>query len=236
MHQSAHDQMERFVAQYLRPGVHYRVVDFGSRISGRQKMTHRDLFAGHSCTIIGVDVAPGRNVDLLMKKPYRLPLKSNSVDVVISGQAFEHIPFFWASLLEIARVLKPNGLVFLTAPSRGHVHTSRDCWRYYPDGLRAMAAFAGLVVLEAHTDFPPITDKPRHDYRAIDTTYRYWGDSAGVFQKPARYPRVKLALVRKTVVWWANRIGGVTRDPTSQRKRGDGRAGVHPTTDYGTAE
>jgi SAM-dependent methyltransferase len=130
LHQSAHDQMERLVARYLRPDVHYRVVDLGSRTSGRQTMTHRDLFAEHSCTIIGVDVAPGRNVDLLMKKPYRLPMKSNSADVVISGQAFEHIPFFWASILEIARVVKPNGLVFLTAPSRGHVHTSTDCWRY----------------------------------------------------------------------------------------------------------
>jgi SAM-dependent methyltransferase len=207
LHQSAHDQMERLVAHYLRPGVHYRVVDLGSRTSGRQKMTHRDLFTEHSCTIIGVDVAPGRNVDVLMKKPYRLPMKSNSADLVISGQAFEHIPFFWASLLEIARVLKPNGLVFLTAPSRGHVHTAVDCWRYYPDGLRAMATFAGLTVLEARTDFPPITGKRQHDYKAIDTTYRYWGDSVGVFQKPARHPRVTSALVREVVVWWANRVG-----------------------------
>jgi SAM-dependent methyltransferase len=209
LHQSAHDHMDRLVAHYLRPDVHYRVVDLGSRISGRQKMTHRDLFAGHSCTIIGVDIAPGRNVDLVMKKPYRLPMKSNSADVVISGQAFEHIPFFWASLLEITRVLKPNGLVFLTAPSRGHVHTAVDCWRYYPDGLRAMATFAGLDVLEAHTDFPPIIGKRQHDYSAIDTTYRYWGDSVGVFRKPARHPRVTSAVVREVVVWWANRVSGV---------------------------
>ena len=216
MHQSAHDQMERLVDDYLRPGVHYRVVDLGSRTSGRQKMTHRDLFAGHSCTIIGVDVAPGRNVDLLMKKPYRLPIRSNSADVVISGQAFEHIPFFWASLLEITRVLKPNGLVFLTAPSRGHVHTAVDCWRYYPDGLRAMATFAGLTVLEANTDFPPITGKRQHDYKAIETPYRYWGDSVGVFQKPVRRPRLTSAVVREVVVWWANRVGDISEAPTSR--------------------
>ena len=210
MHQSAHDEMERLVSYWLRPDVDYHVVDFGSRTSGRQTMTHRDLFAGLSCVITGVDVAPGRNVDLLMKKPYRVPMKSGSVDLVISGQAFEHIPFFWASLLEISRILKPNGLVFLTAPSRGHVHTAVDCWRYYPDGLQAMATFAGLTVREASTDFPPIVGKRRHDYAKIDTEYRYWGDSVGVFQKPARYPRVKTALVREAVVWWANRVGAIS--------------------------
>lgn len=209
MHQSAHDHMARLVAHYLRPGVDYRVVDFGSRTSGRQTMTHRDLFDGYSCEITGVDVAPGRNVDLLMKKPYRVPMRRNSVDLVISGQAFEHIPFFWASLLEIARILKPNGLVFLTAPSRGHVHTAIDCWRYYPDGLKAMATFAGLTVREASTDFPPITGKRRHDYARIDSTYHYWGDTVGVFQKPARTPRMTAALVREVVVWWANRVGDV---------------------------
>ena len=224
MHPSAHDHMKRLVAEYLRRGVHYRVVDFGSRISGRQRMTHRDLFAEHSCTIIGVDVTPGKNVDLLMEKPYRLPMKSNSADVVISGQVFEHIPFFWASILEIARVLKPNGLVFLTAPSRGHVHTSIDCWRYYPDGMRAIASFAGLTVLEAHTDFPPVIDGRRHDYQAIDTTYQYWGDTVGVFQKPARYPRVTSALVRTVVVWWANRVGDVRKDPTLRQDGADAQA------------
>jgi ubiquinone/menaquinone biosynthesis C-methylase UbiE len=44
-----------------------------------------------------------------MAKPYRLPLRSNSVDVVVSGQAFEHIPFVWVSITEIARVLRRGG-------------------------------------------------------------------------------------------------------------------------------
>ena len=216
MHQSAHDQMARLVATYLRPEGHYRVVDIGSRTSGRQTMTHRDLFAECDCTFIGVDIAPGRNVDRVMKKPYRLPMRSGSADVVISGQAFEHIPFPWASMLEIARVLKPNGLVLLTAPSRGHVHTTVDCWRYYPDGMKALAAFAGLTVLEVSTDFPPTTGKRRHDYRAIDTAYRYWGDTVAVFQKPADYPRM-LAVVRRVVVSWGNRAGPVGEKPTIQQ-------------------
>src|SRR3712207_1831580 len=109
--------MERLVAQYLDAAAHHRIVDIGSRSSGQQTTTHRDLFAERSCTFIGVDIADGRNVDRVMTKPYRLPVRSGSVDVVISGQAFEHIPFPWATALEIGRVLKPNGLVLLTARS-----------------------------------------------------------------------------------------------------------------------
>jgi hypothetical protein len=68
----------------------YVVVDFGSRCSPRQRLTHRDLLRQHKCHIIGVDLKPGRNVDVVMKQPYRLPLRRNGVDVIISGQAFEH--------------------------------------------------------------------------------------------------------------------------------------------------
>lgn len=199
--------MAHCVEQYMPKGTRYRVVDFGSRVSPRsQGVTHAQLLAEHDCEIVGVDVRAGRNVDVVMEQPYRIPLKSNSADVVITGQTFEHIPFFWASILEIARVLRPNGYLFLTVPSRGHVHAKQDCWRYYPDGLAAMAAFAGLRLCEAHTDFPPTGEGRRHDYASIDAENRYWGDTVGVFRKPESYPTLAIAPVRGVLRWWANRV------------------------------
>lgn len=212
--------MKLCIDTYLRTGQHYRVVDIGSRISAGQTATHRDLLAGYDCTITGVDVLEGRNVDIVMRKPYRLPLKSNSADVIISGQAFEHIPFFWASFLEMARVLAPGGLMFLTAPSRGHVHDRMDCWRYYPDSMRALAAFARLRLKEAHTDMPP--RKPgtvRFDYVHIDDTNYYWGDTVGVFQKPQSYSKL-VAVAREVIVWWANRVGGIEHVPETTPRTG----------------
>lgn len=208
---------------------HYRVVDFGSYSSReRSAMTHRALLADHDCEIVGVDIRAGRNVDVVMTEPYRLPMKSNSVDVVMSGQVFEHIPFFWASMLEIARVLKPHGVMMMTVPSRGHVHTSVDCWRYYPDGLRAMAAFSGLVLREARTDWPPRErdidpDVPRrqqgrHHYKGIDTENRYWGDTVGVFEKPAKYPSLRLSLIRRPLLWWANRTAADALPPRARKQ------------------
>jgi SAM-dependent methyltransferase len=212
MHQSAYDQMELCVQEYMPTGRRLKVVDLGSRVSGRQSVTHRDMLGEHDIDYVGVDVRKGPNVDAVMTKPYRIPVKSNSADFVLSGQAFEHIPFFWATMMEIARVLKPMGMAFVTAPSRGHPHDAQDCWRYYPDGFRAMAAYSGLALREAYTDFPPVKGI-RHDYTAIDAKHAYWGDSVGVFQKPRRYRRAPMFLVRELTVWWANRVGGVEKTP-----------------------
>ncbi len=221
MHASAMAQMRRCVDTYLSRGRRYRVVDFGSRISDGQRNSHRDVFAEYDVDYVGVDIDEGRNVDVVMKRPYKIPLRANSVDVVISGQVFEHVPFFWASFMELARILRPGGLIFITVPSRGHAHDVYDCWRIYPDGLRAIAAVSRLELLEGRTDFPPTTDGRRFDYGGIDRTHAYWGDTVGVFRKPRRYPAAEVWLFRTVAVWWANRAGDLSRVPgTDERHPG----------------
>jgi SAM-dependent methyltransferase len=219
VHPSAYAQMGLSIERYMDKDRRYRVLDFGSGTSPRQTLTHRSLLDGYDCDYTGVDVRKGNNIDIVMEKPYRIPLRSNSVDVVLSGQVFEHVPFFWASLLEIARVMKPRAYFFLTVPSRGHVHSKYDCWRIYPDGLRAMAAWSRLRLREGFTDFPPRTGQgtpsPRrlHDFAQIDSENYYWGDTVGVFQKPARYPSLRAAVLRAAVLLWANRIGDLEGVP-----------------------
>jgi SAM-dependent methyltransferase len=205
------------VSHYMDRRRRYRVLDLGARISPNQQLTHRQLLEDYDVKYTGVDVRDGRNVDKVMRRPYRIPAKSGSIDVVFSGQTFEHIAFPWASMLEIARILAPGGLAFITAPSRGHEHGMPDCWRYYPDGLRALGAWSGLETLEAYTDFPPVVQgvnrpRPRYDYARIDRDH-YWGDSVGVFRKPmGREPR-STRIIRTAVRWWANRVGGVPDAP-----------------------
>ena len=104
------------------------------------------------------------------------PFQSHSVDVIVSGQAFEHIEFFWLTWLEMTRILKPGGLIFLVAPSRGPEHRyPQDCWRFYPDGYRALASFGGLELVSANTDWESHAD----EFSAP------WGDTVGVFRQPA---------------------------------------------------
>lgn len=213
MHPSAYRRMKRAITDFVPRDRRLTVVDFGSGTSAKRiddGMTHKALLErmGYDAEVIGVDVVDRLNVDLVMPKPYTVPLKSNSVDLVLSGQVFEHIPFPWASTMEIARLLRPGGLLILTAPSRGHFHTEIDCWRYYEDGIRALAAYTGLVVRRARTDHPVRSEGRRgHVYDVVSDADKpgYWGDTVGVLQKPESFPRWRMALVRVPMLWWANR-------------------------------
>ena len=55
----------------------------------------------------------------LMEPPdYRIPFEDNKFDFVTSDQVFEHVQDYDQALLEIARVLKPNGASLHIFPSR----------------------------------------------------------------------------------------------------------------------
>ena len=204
----------------------YHVLEVGSRNKNAELRTHRQLMTGRKVSYIGIDLLPGHNVDRVMDKPYSFPVPSRSVDVLISGAVFEHIPFVWATMLEIGRVLRPGGYAFVLAPSRGHEHNVYDCWRYYPDGYRALAAWSALDLLDVFTDFPPTAAErvPPRLRRDRSTEKSYWGDSVAVFQKPSRgYPEIRLGLLRRAVQAWANAnpdLESVPRppvDPARQR-------------------
>lgn len=225
MHTSSLHHMQLCIDEHLRRDRHYRVLDLGSRQVVKSHATHRGLLDGYDCDYVGVDVAAGVNVDIVMPKPYRIPLKTSTVDVVMTAQAFEHIPFPWASFMEISRLLKPGGLVFLIAPSRGHRHGTYDCWRFYPDSMRALAAFARMELLEAYVDMPPRKEESKRlDYAAIDSRRSYWGDAVGVFRKPTR-PSLQARVMGELVTRWANRVGELesvprrSRGPRQRRRR-----------------
>src|SRR4051812_44234115 len=80
LHPSAHAQMALSVKRYMQKGRHYDVLDFGSGTSPNQTMTHRSLLEGYDVDYQGVDVRAGNNIDTVMPKPYRVPVKSRSVD------------------------------------------------------------------------------------------------------------------------------------------------------------
>src|SRR3569623_2096745 len=105
--------MRDLVARYLDRGKPLSVVDIGSYdVNG----SYRTLFDAPHWRYTGVDLEAGPGVDVVLASPYRLPLPSRSVDLVISGQAFEHVEYFWLSWMEMLRILKRGGMLLLIAP------------------------------------------------------------------------------------------------------------------------
>jgi glycosyltransferase involved in cell wall biosynthesis/SAM-dependent methyltransferase len=102
----------------------------------------RDVLPPH-LGYVGIDFVAGNGVDIVLEDPYRLPFPDASLDVLVCNSCFEHSQFFWLVFLEMLRVLKPQGLLYLNAPSNGSFHRYPvDCWRFYPDSGRALEAWA----------------------------------------------------------------------------------------------
>jgi SAM-dependent methyltransferase len=182
MHQSSIDKMKYFKEKYLqhKQSEQLTILDLGSQNIGG---SYRSIFDCETWKYLGVDLAEGENVDLILRDAYQWnEIQSNSIDVLISGQTLEHIEYFWLTIMEIARVLKPNGLCCLIAPSSGYEHRYPvDCWRFYPDGMRAIAQFANLEVLEAFTQW---SDEDYADGSNV------WHDSILVASKLLTNPRI----------------------------------------------
>ena len=177
MHLSSYQFMQSFHDKHLKNKRQEKlnIFDIGSTdICG----CYKPIFDNPSWKYTGVDLAKGPNVDIVLNKPYDwVEIKSNSVDVLISGQVLEHVEFFWLTILEVSRVLKPGGTACIIAPSGGYEHRYPvDCWRFYPDGMRALARFGRLTCVEAFTHWGVIGD-PGSDP---------WHDSVLVVQKPLR--------------------------------------------------
>ena len=163
--------MGAFVSHYLADHAEtsLSIVDIGARsVLGHQ--TYRDLFNRSTWQFQGLDIESGHNVDIVVNDPYHwVDIELASFDVAISGQALEHVEFPWKTFAEIFRVLKPGGLFCLIVPSSGEEHRYPvDCWRYYPDSMRALARDSGFTAVEVFTDFG----------------LGNWQDTFAVFQKP----------------------------------------------------
>jgi SAM-dependent methyltransferase len=152
MHNTSFDKMEQFVKtipMLLKSSDIINVLDIGSQIVSEQQQSYKELFKDPKFKYEGCDIEKGLNVDIVMTNPYSIPVKDRSYDVIISGQTYEHIEFFWITSLELARIIKPGGLLCIIAPGGGQIHRFPvDCWRYHPDGMDAIIKWIGFDKIE----------------------------------------------------------------------------------------
>lgn len=140
MHDKSLSLMRRFAGTVANGDV---VVDVGSRdVNG----CFRELFANHK--YLGIDIEDGPNVDIVVPE-YEYPFEDDSVANIVSGSTLEHVRHPWRWIKEVARILKPGGRLCVIVPYAYEFHEHPvDCWRVYPDGLRALFEDFGLTTLE----------------------------------------------------------------------------------------
>ncbi len=157
MHDTSFEKMERFVEVYLADHTEtpLRILDVGSQLVDATQQTYKSLFQRQAWQYVGMDVEPGINVDVAVASSYDwAEIPDDSYDLVISGQALEHIEYFWGTAFEIGRVMKPGAVTALIAPSNGFEHRFPvDCWRFYTDGFKALAAYIEFEVVDVFTDW-----------------------------------------------------------------------------------
>lgn len=89
----------------------------------------------------------GKELTYRMTSEYAIEAPDGLFDIVVSGQVIEHVRKPWIWLRELARVCKPGGLVLTVNPVSWPYHEAPiDCWRIYPEGMRALCDDAGLAV------------------------------------------------------------------------------------------
>ena len=129
MHKTTYNKMNWFKNTYLNPDEPMKILDVGSLDTTHTNFNYRSIFENPKWDYNGLDFENGKNVDILVNDIYNwIEISNNSYDVIISGQLFEHLGFFWLTMDEIARVLKPGGLCCIIAPSV--IDSKKTVWNF----------------------------------------------------------------------------------------------------------
>lgn len=107
-----------------------RVLDCGSLdVNGSLK----DLFT--DCEYIGIDIHPGNNVHVVIKAhEYWAP----KFDTLVSAEMLEHDEYYQLSLQHMYHLLKPGGLMAISAAGKGRAEHGNhgENWGTSPDYYR----------------------------------------------------------------------------------------------------
>ena len=173
MHYSAYVNAEKFYMNYCSDNIeNKKILDVGSYdVNG----SLRPIF--EKGQYIGMDMEAGPNVDIVGKS-HNIPFPNDHFDIVVSSSCFEHDDMFWITFLEICRVTKPGGYVYIQAPQNGHYHAHPvDNWRFYADSWKALEKWANLnnhnvEMVDSYID--EVTGEPNGT--------KIWNDSIGIYR------------------------------------------------------
>ena len=128
-----HKVGQRFMEEAGRHGGR-RVLELGARNS-----TVRALVPP-SMDYVGFDIHPGRNVDVVGDiHELSRHFDPESFDFVCTLATFEHLAMPWKAVLEINKVMRPGGLLFIMTHPIWPPHSQPwDFWRFSAEAFRVL--------------------------------------------------------------------------------------------------
>lgn len=196
-----HQFIRKVAMPLMKPGM--SVLDAGSGHEHEQYLRKELLATGatlHTC-----DFNPGPGVDFTADVS-ALPFADASYDIVLSTQVLEHVQDPAKVVHEMARVLKPGGLLFLTTPQSSPLHNLP--WNYFNStnlGLRLLFEKAGLTVSK---------EEPQGGHFTVLAYNLHWTVNAvrtstlpPIVRKPAElFCRIFFGFVFKIPLLWLDRF------------------------------
>lgn len=130
-----------------------KVVELGTRRQEGQERTRHSVWVPHAEQHLGVDYQLGEDVDLVADiHELSRYLPRDHFDAVISCSTLEHVKYPWVAAVEIAKVLKIGGFVFVHTHQTFSLHPHpHDYWRFSTEGLETLFSRAiGFDILSCH--------------------------------------------------------------------------------------
>lgn len=110
---------------------------------------YKSLFP-KSTEYVGVDVGSNPMADIKIDIDQKVPVTDNTVDVVLSTYVAYLIPEYSEYLKESKRLLKKDGLLFISCPGTWtyHPQSGGDYYRFTQDGMKYILEKAGFEILD----------------------------------------------------------------------------------------
>ncbi len=175
--------------------------------------TYKKSVKSNSISWDTIDLFPNDKLTYLAINEYKFPIEDNSYDIVLSGQVIEHVRKVWIWIKELSRVCKKGGLIITINPVSYPFHKSPyDCWRIYPEGMKALYEEVDLKVLLSVCDSLERVKLRKRGFRniilgkscppeALMGFSEYSKNLIKSFKKPQQFFRFILTFLKKLLGW-----------------------------------
>ncbi len=140
MHRNSQMIFEAYGRSYFKKGMKILEIGPDGNPSSFQKLVNIPEIRWETLDLVDI-----HKPTHLVNEEYTFPLADNSYDLIVSANVIEHVRKIWTWMKELTRICKSGGVLITVCPLSWPFHEYPvDCWRIYPEGMKALYEEAGL--------------------------------------------------------------------------------------------